>query len=74
MGDKNPTNYQSNRPESGGANKDERLEKSKIIDREVEKAQAHNAALRDDTRSPDDQADGDDDDRLNVIPDENRRA
>jgi hypothetical protein len=74
MGDKSHLNYQSNRPESGGANKDERLEKSKIIEREVEDAQAHNAALRDDTPSSDDQADGDDDDRLNVIPDEQRRT
>ena len=74
MGDKNHRNLESNRPESGGANKDERVEKSKIIEREVEDAQSHNAALSDDTHSPDDQADGDDDDRLNVIPEEQRRA
>jgi len=71
MGDKSHLNYQSNRPESGGADKDERLEKSGIIEREVNEAQAHNAALQDDQPSPDDQADGDDDDRV-IEPNDKR--
>jgi hypothetical protein len=73
MDDNKHRNRESNRPESGGANKDERFEKSRIIERDVEDAQAHNAALKDDTPSPDDQADGDDDDRLNVIPEDERQ-
>ena len=73
MGDKPHRNLESNRPESGGADKDERREKSRIIEREVDNAQAHNAALRDDQPSPDDQADGDDHDGMDVVPPGERR-
>lgn len=34
MGGKASNNLQSNRPESGGADKDERLEKSGVLERE----------------------------------------
>ena len=73
MGSKSHRNLESNRPEAGGANKDERVEKSKIIEREVDDAQAHNAAVQRDQSSPDDQADGSDDD-LDVVRDEEKHG
>lgn len=43
MGGKGSRNMESNRPESGGANKDEIQEKSGILDREKEKFAEHDA-------------------------------
>ena len=37
MGQKSSHFFQANRPESGGANKDEQFEKSGLLDREKEK-------------------------------------
>lgn len=34
MGSKPPKNFQSDRPESGGANRDENLEKSGLLERD----------------------------------------
>lgn len=43
MGSKHSDNLKSNRPESGGADKDERREKSGILDREKERFAAEEA-------------------------------
>ena len=43
MGSKHSDNLKSNRPESGGANKDERLEKSGVLERDKERFAATEA-------------------------------
>jgi hypothetical protein len=43
MGSKQSNHLQSNRPESGGANKDERLEKSGLLEKDREKFAAGEA-------------------------------
>jgi hypothetical protein len=51
MGVKPSINYQSDRPESGGADKDSAREKSGMLDRERDKFAAEKAAERRDDRS-----------------------
>jgi hypothetical protein len=48
MGQKSSHFFQANRPESGGANKDEQFEKSGLLDREKEKL----GAARQDATTP----------------------
>lgn len=43
MGSKHSDNMKSNRPESGGADKDERFEKSGMLDRDKERFAAKEA-------------------------------
>jgi hypothetical protein len=46
MGHKPSNNFQSNRPESGGANHDEQLEKSGLLEREKQEFAAAQQAKR----------------------------
>jgi hypothetical protein len=60
MGVKSPQNFQSDRPESGGADRDENLEKSGILEREQQVLETKKAEEREQNVPPsrDDQADG----------------
>jgi len=60
MGSKSHHNMQRDRPESGGANRDENLEKSGILERNRQKLETENVEAREQEEppAPEDQADG----------------
>ncbi len=55
MGGKSDLNTRMDRPESGGADKDMRLEKSGVLEREAEKFAVEDADKRDDAPAQDSQ-------------------
>jgi len=60
MGSKSHHNMQRDRPESGGANRDENLEKSGILERNRQKLATENVEAREQEEplKPENQADG----------------